>query len=142
MTGAETLAFIRDIVVTVGMIGGAVGAIGIQRWRVAKLESEVQGLKQRVKIAEVTSYGNYLKSLKDMKATYETEMAQAIETARREGKDKIAEELEHVQAEVERLVKEQEDLMTYDEAFDMIAEDIREEQEEEARRDAWTGLLR
>ncbi len=138
MTGAEILAFIRDAVVTVGMIGGAVGAIAIQRWRVAKLESEVQGLQQRVKIAEVTSYGNYLKSLKDMKATYETEMAQAIETARRAGKDEIAEELEHVQAEVERLVKEQEDLMTYDEAFDMIAEEIREEQEEGERRDAWT----
>lgn len=71
MTGADILALTRDVVVTAGVIGGAVGAIGIQKWRVAKLESEVQGLKERLKIAEVTSFSSFKKHLQDMKDVYE-----------------------------------------------------------------------
>ena len=74
-------AFARVVVVTLGAVAGAVGAIGIQKWRVAKLKTMVAGLEQRLEIAEATSFPQYRENLLSIRKHYEEELREAREVA-------------------------------------------------------------
>jgi len=90
-----------------GAIGGGVGAIGIQKWRVARLESEAEGLRRQLEVAKATSFGKFVSQTRAMKEYFEGELRkkdEEIVRARAAGEEEKARSLEEFRERIKEVV--------------------------------------